>query len=46
MLVDLGMQDFAFEAVVLRHPNVFRETAVERSRERLESWMGKEGMTE
>lgn len=38
MLIDLGMQDFAFEAVILRHPTVFSETAIERSRERMEGW--------
>ena len=34
-LVKMGMEDKAFEAVVLRHPRVFSAMAVERSRERL-----------
>jgi hypothetical protein len=34
-LVEMGMQDFAFEAVILRHPEVFSEEAVSRSTERL-----------
>lgn len=34
-LVDLGLQDYSFEAVVLRHPNAFSNHAVERSKERL-----------
>lgn len=34
-LVEMGMEDMAFEAVVLRHPDVFSSEAVERSRERL-----------
>jgi len=34
-LVEMGMQDMAFEAVVLRHPEVFSPGAVERSRDRL-----------
>jgi hypothetical protein len=34
-LVEMGMEDMAFEAVVLRHPEVFSPEAVERSRARL-----------
>jgi hypothetical protein len=34
-LAKMGMEDMAFEAVVLRHPDVFSPQAVERSRERL-----------
>jgi hypothetical protein len=34
-LVEMGLEDKAFEAVVLRHPQVFSAGAVERSRERL-----------
>ena len=37
-LVDMGMQDFAFEAVVCRHPNVFSPEALKRSQERLKEW--------
>jgi hypothetical protein len=35
MLLDLGLQDYAFEAVVLRHESSFSSEAVQRSRERL-----------
>ena len=35
-LIKMGMQDKAFEAVVLRHPKVFSDEAVRRSRERLQ----------
>jgi hypothetical protein len=34
-LAKMGMQDLAFEAVVLRHPGEFSTEAVDRSRERL-----------
>jgi hypothetical protein len=34
-LVEMGMEDMAFEAVVLRHPETFSAEAVERSKERL-----------
>jgi len=34
-LVKMGMEDKAFEAVVLRHPGMFSAEAVRRSRERL-----------
>jgi len=37
-LVDMGMQDFAFEAVVCRHPTVFSPEALKRSRDRLKEW--------
>jgi len=37
-LVQMGMQDFAFEAVVLRHPQAFSAEAMERSTERLRKW--------
>jgi len=40
ILVEMGMQDLAFEAVVLRHPDVFSKAAVERSRERLRGLSG------
>ena len=36
ILVEMGMQDFAFEHVVLRHPELFSQKAIERSRERVE----------
>jgi hypothetical protein len=34
-LVEMGLEEYAFEAVILRHPNVFSAEAVERSRQRL-----------
>ena len=37
-LVEMGMQDFAFEAVVCRHPTVFSPEALKRSQERLKEW--------
>ena len=37
-LAEMGMLDLAFEAVVVRHPEVFTEAAVRRSAERLENW--------
>jgi hypothetical protein len=37
-LIAMGMQDMAFEAVVLRHRQLFSQTAVARSEERLRGW--------
>lgn len=37
-LIDMGMQDFAFEAVICRHPNVFGPEALKRSKERMKEW--------
>lgn len=37
-LKTLGMQDLAFEAVVLRHPDEFSEDAITMSRNRLANW--------
>lgn len=34
-LKQAGLEAFAFEAVILRHPSLFSEGAVERSRERM-----------
>lgn len=34
-LVDMGLQDYAFEAVILRHPESFSREAVIRSQERI-----------
>lgn len=38
-LVKMGMQDMSFEAVVLRHPDVFSADAVERSKRSLDALM-------
>jgi len=37
-LIEMGMQDFAFEAVVDRYPNLFSPEAVARARARMEKW--------
>lgn len=34
-LVEMGLEEYAFEAVILRHPQAFSAGAVERSRQRL-----------
>lgn len=36
-LVKMGMQDMSFEAVVLRHPDVFSVEAVAQSKQSLDS---------
>ena len=37
-LEEMGLQEFAFEAVILRYPHLFSNEAVEKSRERLKGW--------
>jgi hypothetical protein len=37
-LVEMGLKDFAFEAVILRYPDVFSDEAVECSKKRLSEW--------
>ncbi len=37
-LVGEGMQEMLFEAVVLRHPEVFSAEAVARSTQRMSEW--------
>ena len=37
-LVEMGMQDLSFEAVVVRHPEVFSREAVTHSADRLRKW--------
>ncbi len=37
-LAEMGLQEYAFEAVILRHPDMFSKAAVERSEERMEEW--------
>lgn len=37
LLVKMGLEDYAFEAVVLRHPDSFTEAAVAQSRSRVDS---------
>ena len=37
-LVEMGLEEFAFESVILRYPDQFSAEAVERSRQRLKEW--------
>lgn len=37
-LIEMGLEKFAFEAVVVRHPNEFTFEAVERSKMRVARW--------
>ncbi len=37
-LMEMGLQAFAFEAVILRYPNLFSSEAVERSQRRIDEW--------
>lgn len=38
LLAEMGLEDFAFEAVILRHPELFSEEAIAKSRQRLSAW--------
>lgn len=38
MLVEMGLEEHAFEAVILRHPEVFSPEAIDISRRRLAEW--------
>ncbi|MDP6106921.1 MAG: hypothetical protein QGI33_00595 [Candidatus Brocadiia bacterium] len=38
MLLEMGMQDISFEAIVVRYPDGFSLEAVKRSAERLQEW--------
>lgn len=38
-LLEMGLQDYAFEAVVVRHPELFSPETVQRSRARVNEWM-------
>ena len=37
-LVEMEIQEFAFEAVILRHQGLFSEGAIKKSRERMKKW--------
>lgn len=37
-LAKMGLEKYAFECVILRHPHLFSETAIELSRHRIDSW--------
>jgi hypothetical protein len=41
-LVEMGLKEHAFEAVILRHPSAFSPEAVKRSKERLDEQSGSE----
>jgi hypothetical protein len=38
----MGLEEYAFEAVILRHPEVFSEKAIQVSRERLSEWASRD----
>ena len=38
-LVEMGLQEYAFEAVILRHPDEFSPEAVSISKHRLQEWL-------
>lgn len=37
-LAEMGLEDFAFEAVILRHPHEFSDEVIEISQRRIENW--------
>lgn len=37
-LLDMGLEAYAFEAIVLRYPELFSENAVEISQQRMKEW--------
>jgi hypothetical protein len=37
-LLEMGLQDYAFEAVVVRHPELFTPETVQRSQSRVDEW--------
>lgn len=39
-LLEMGLEAYAFEAVILRYPELFSESAVEISRKRMSEWKG------
>ena len=38
LLAEMGLENFAFEAVILRHPGLFSDEAIAKSRQRLSEW--------
>jgi hypothetical protein len=42
MLKVMGLEEYAFEAVILRNPEVFSEKAIQVSRERLSEWASRD----
>ena len=43
MLAEMGLEQFAFESVILRHPEVFSREAVETSKSRMSEWSKNSG---
>lgn len=41
-LAEMGLQDFAFEAVILKYPEVFSKEAIEKSKQRMAEWQSSE----
>ena len=39
-LLEMGLEDYAFEAVVVKHPDLFSEEAVARCADRVRAWEG------
>lgn len=39
-LVEMGLEDYAFENVIIRHPDLFSESAIKISKERIQKWKG------
>ena len=37
-LLEMGLEDYAFEAVVVKYPDLFSEAALERCNERIKQW--------
>jgi len=37
-LLEMGLEDYAFEAVVVRYPSLFSQEAVARCEERIQQW--------
>ena len=37
-LLEMGLEDYAFEAIVVRYPDLFSDEAVQRSKERIAQW--------
>ena len=40
LLAEMGLEEFAFEAVILRHPELFSDEAIAVSAQRLSEWKG------
>lgn len=45
VLVDMGLQDLAFEVIVLRYPHLFSPEALAISKKRMNNWQKSEGVS-